>query len=134
MFDGGSDDFVCRRQLWHHWSLLSAFSCVFFHRRPLQRLSLWALTLVAASALALFIVVCDKIPMASFISVDFCDGFVRFVATSFIAGGFSVGFVCLYRLWRRLQHWLRSVALALFASGGDGDKTVCVDFQVSALL
>ena len=138
MFVGGSDDFVCRRQLWHQWSLLSAFSRVFFHRRPLQRLSLWALTLVAASALALFVVVCDKIPMASFISVDFCDGFVHWRRSLFIyvswrlrslpaasalassvcigfGGGFSIGFV--------LLRWLCLPVAAVAI------MTVCVDFQ-----
>ena len=124
-------DFICRCQLWHQCSLLSAFSRVFFHCRPLQRLSLWALTLVAASALALFIVVCDKIPMALFISVDFCDGFVRFVAALFIASGISIGFVCRYWLWWRLQHWLCSFVVVLSAGCGGGDYDCMYGFSRS---
>ena len=55
----------------------------FFHCRPLQHwLSLWALTLVAASALALSVVVSNEIN--GFISVGFCDGFVHWRQSLFI--------------------------------------------------
>ena len=128
---------VCRCQLWHQWSLFLAFTSIIFHCRPLQRLSLWELTLVAASALA----VSNRINgfvhqrwvlrwmcLLLAVSVHLC-----LVAASFIVGRFSFGFIYRYWLWWRLQHWLCSFAVTSFAGGGSGDYDCMYGFSRSTL-